>query len=362
MKRIPGFIPILSLTIAFLLVFSCKKDPNEDIKDVQLSVSFVRTDSMLLEAAKALHADTTRDPFEVYATYLSSERDFLFYWTAYDPFRMRPESIQGTSRDTAVVINLIPLLRDSAFFVLLDTIRQVIPYDFPIRERITPPLKRLKKNFPDVEIPEFRTHADGYLPGSDMRSVDQLISLPGYMSFGLHYFLGPNLKYYPPTLPQFVRDRFDTDYFEVIMVKEITDEFVPALDPKMQPTLLDRMVHAGIRQHFVQALLPQTPDSLCLYYTASQMKWADYYERKIYEELTPFLFKIESKYQQDFLSDKPFTTSLAQESAPRIAEYCGWKIVEAYLSKHPEVTLAQLVERTDYQEIFNQARYKPSGN
>ena len=249
--------------------------------------------------------------------------------------------------------------------MLLDTVRQVFPYDYPFAERITPPLKRLKKHIPDVQIPSFKTHLNGYIPQADMRMVDQIAFFPGrgeeagFFSFGLHYFLGPNLAFYPPQIPQFQRERFSEKYLEVLMAESIATGLLPELTPSQQPTLMDQMVRAGIKQYIMQELLPNTPDSLRLKYTESQMYFADFYEARIYKELMKDFFSTDFIAHRDYLTDKPYTTSLSQESAPRLGEYLGWKIVVNYMERNDEVTLAELIEMDDYEKIFRESRYKP---
>jgi hypothetical protein len=344
---------------ASLLFAGCASDPDADIRDVTIDFDFRRTDSLLLAASEALLRDTSLTYEQVYDAHLAAEQDFLFGWAAYNPLTMRMESVPDSVKRGLILQELMPILDDSAMVFLLDTLRQVFPYDYPLRDRLEKPLKRLKKNFPDIQIPAFRTHANGYVMGGDMGSVDQVVSAPGYISLGLHYFLGEKVPYYSPTLPQYIRRRFVPEMIEVAFVRTIAEEFIPPIPEATQPTLADKMIQAGIKEYFVQQLLPNTPDSLRLMYTARQMEWADYYEEKVYKELQPLMFSIDFKEHQQFLSDKPFTSTLSQESAPRLGAYCGWKMVQSFMEKNPDVTLAQLVERTDYQVIFQKSKYKP---
>ena len=134
---------------------------------------------------------------------------------------------------------------------------------------------------------------------------------------------------------------------------------VPQIEYNRQPQLIDFMVREGIKQYFVEKMLPHTPDSLRLYYTSEQMYWAEFYEEKNYGFLLDKLFTTDAKTKQDLLGDKPYTSSLSLESAPRIGEYTGWKIVQAYMKRHPEISLDELCSTQDYQKIFRDAKYKP---
>ncbi|MEZ4828845.1 MAG: hypothetical protein R3C61_21540 [Bacteroidia bacterium] len=339
-------------------LFSCNNDPDADVKDISLSLDFVRTDSLMFAASDAIVNGGETDFQKVYETYLRPEKAFFYQWTGIEEM-LRGRKISAEMSDTLIARNLGPLLADPHFFHLLDTVREVFPYDYPFEKEILPPLKRLIKYVPDVEIPAFRTHVNGYMPEGDLRSADQMVFLGNYFSFGLHYFLGPELKYYPPNIPQFQKKRFSPEYLNVMMVHEIAEGTVPPVDLTNQPTLLDQMIRLGIKQYFIHQLLPHTPDSLLLLYSSEQMRWADYYEARIYKELSESFYSIDFLVQRDFLTDKPYTTSLALESAPRLGEYLGWKIVSSYMEKKPGETLSDLIERKDYEAIFKAARYKP---
>ena len=242
---------------------------------------------------------------------------------------------------------------------LLDTVRQEFPYDYPIGERLTKPMKRLKRAFPEITLPAFRTHVSGYVPAQEMRQVDQIVPVPGYFSFGLHYLMGPDFPYYSPTLPGYIKRRFDPMYLEVMAFREIAEGMVAPLPRTHETTLLDDMIREGIKQYFVEQMLPHTPDSMRLLYTAEQMYWANYYEGRIYKTAIDRLFESNFELKQDYLSDKPYTTDLSMESAPRLGEYLGWRVVHSFVERNPDLSLADLCDRQDYETIFHQSKYRP---
>ncbi|MEZ4774131.1 MAG: hypothetical protein R3D00_13185 [Bacteroidia bacterium] len=352
--------PLITLGLLFSLVFfiSCESDPNADIADVELPLDFFRTDSLMLAASDALVNGGEKDYMKVYTSFLLPEKEFFYQWIGIDEM-LRGKPISSEMADTLIAQNIGPLLADPNIYHLLDTVRQVFPYDYDFFKKISPPLKRLVKYIPEVEIPAFRTHVNGYIPEGDLRTADQMVFLGKYFSFGLHYFLGPNLKYYPVNIPKYQKKRFSSEYLDVMMIHEIAEGMVDPVDLSGQPTLLDQMIREGIKQYFIHQLLPHTPDSLLLLYSEAQMKWANYYEARIYKELSASMYSTDFMVQRDFLTDKPYTTTLSLESAPRLGEFLGWKIVDAYMSKNPQETLGDLIERKDYDAIFKASRYKP---
>ena len=61
-----------------------------------------------------------------------------------------------------------------------------------------------------------------------------------------------------------------------------------------------------------------------------------------------------------FTVDGPFTSSLSKEAPPRIGYWVGRQIVKQYMEKNPNVTLEQLMNETNAQQILTKAKYKPN--
>ena len=335
----------------------CTSNPDEDIRDISLEIDFQRTDQMMQACALYLKENPGADYYATYDRFLKAEGDF-FYEMLGGLEMLRGRRLSEAEQDSLLANNLIPLLSDSIIQMLLDTVQRVFPADFPFEQRLEKPLKRLKKHFPDIELPAFRTHVNGFVAAGTINSVDQIVPLPAHFSFGLHYFLGRDFSY-PPNIPKYICNRFASEYLEVNMAHEVATGMVAPLPRDRQPNLIELMVYEGIKLYFVQQMLPHTPDSLRFYYTTSQMQWANRYEQNIYKELLPHFYSDDFKAQRDYLTEKPYTTQISPESAPRIGAFLGARIVENYMRRHPEVSLETLSEMTDYTSIFKAAKYKP---
>jgi len=330
----------------------------EQVPDVPLTLEVLRADSLMREASQMLVGAEQPDYRAAFQAHLAPERAFFAELIGLDQVA-RQQGLTPAQADSLLVSELGRVLADRNMLHLLDTIRLTFPYDYDFAARLTPPLKRLLYHFPDLTLPQFCTHVSGYVPAQEMRQVDQTLPTPNYFSLGLHYFMGPDFQYYAPTLPGFIKQRFDPAYLEVMTLWEIAEGIVAPTPPGQETMLLDEIVRVGIKQHFLRRMLPRTPDSMRLRYTSAQMEWANFYEERIYKELMDQLFQSDFQAKREYLSDKPYTTSLSPESAPRLGEYLGWKIVESYVARHEEVSLAALCAMTDYQEIFREAKYRP---
>ena len=339
-------------------IFSCGEIPDEDVADVPLAVAFHRTDSLMWAVAKALQEDPQQDRMTLYREFLQAENQFFYFLLGLDQVP-QARTLSTVQVDSLLSYELTNFLADSNMYFLLDSVRKVFPYEDDFMQSLAPPLKRLSINFSDIQYPDFRTHVTGYQPDADWGGADQILPMPEFFSFGLHYFMGKDWGFYPVNIPEYQKRRTEKDYLPVMMMREVAEGMIARIPASQQPKLVDKMVRAGIKQYFLHQMLPYTPDSLLLMYSSKQMDWAWYYEDRIYKELIPHLFDIDFKLQRDYLTDKPYTTQLSMESAPRIGEFCGWQIVQTYMQRNPDISLEQLCEMDDYEMIFRESRYKP---
>jgi hypothetical protein len=355
------------LTFAFflllipLLFFACRPDPDAGLRNISVDTRLVRADAMMYDCAKAIANDTAAEFMAIYQQYLQPERDYFYEFLGLEQLIQAQGggSVSEGRKDSLIAFEMLGFLSDSMVFLLLDSVQKRFPSDYPLEEMISLPLKRLKKHFPDIELPAFRTHVSGYHPEGFQQSIDQTVPTPNYFSFGLHYFMGQDFAFYPPPIPAYIRRRFAPEYIPVMMAKEIASGMVVTPPPDQAGRLLDKIIQAGIRQYFMDVLLPGTPDSMKMLYSAKQMEWAEYFEANILKDLTPDLYSTDFLKQRDYLSEKPYTTELSMESAPRLGVFTGWKIVAAFMKRHPEVSLEELVSRTDYESILRESKYRP---
>ncbi len=348
----------LATLFVLCLIMACGGEPKENLDEIELDLKLVRVDRQMLAAAQAMQEAPLAQHAEIFEQYLGEEKEFLAAFIGLPALaaemRLNPERA-----DSLLLQEFTQVLADSAMAALLDTVNAEFPANFPLVDRLTPPFKRLKLHFPDIEVPALRTHVSGYVPAQHMGQVDQIVPLPGYFSLGLHYFMGQSFPYYSPVLPEFIKRRFDPAYLEVMAMREVAEGMVAPLPRDHEATFLDQVVREGIKQYFMHQMLPRTPDSMLLLYTASQMDWANFYEARIYKSVIDQLFSSNFELKRDYLGDKPYTTTLSLESAPRLGEYLGYRIVQAYMERQDELSLAELCESQDYEKIFRESKYRP---
>ena len=60
-----------------------------------------------------------------------------------------------------------------------------------------------------------------------------------------------------------------------------------------------------------------------------------------------------------YTSEGPFTAAFSKAAPPRIGYWIGWQIVRQYMNNNPEVTMQQLMDNNDAQQLLAKSKYKP---
>lgn len=351
-----GRILIKNLTIysgiCLLLLAGCgggEADiPYEDV-EVRLKVHRLHDD--MYRATQDIRQNQA-DSLAVYREYFVQHRDFITDWMFYGN--------DSIATDSILTVMMYEFVNDPNGQQLLDTLHTAFEAQgFDPKNVLTEPMQRFKYYFPNKALPSFVTFVDGY-PQTAQQGIDQIFISPRYFGIGMHYFMGPEFKYYPPDLPKYIRRRCTVEHLPSLVVHKLADVMIPKPDLSTNPVLLDFIVHEGIKLYFVDKVLgPQVHDSLKIFYDATQIEWANAWEAKAYSDMVDQLYEINPDLMRRYVDDSPFTSQLNRKSAPRLGQFIGWKIVTAYMANNLDVQLDGLVRQTDYKAIFQQAKYRP---
>ncbi len=226
-------------------------------------------------------------------------------------------------------------------------------HDFDdISLKLTKAFKHYKYYFPDKKLPEVYTFISAF---NQSVVVDE-----GMIGIALDKYLGRNCVYYKQLgWDKYKIRRMEKSMIPVDLMRALAIMEFPYADSV--DNLLNQMVYEGKIQYFLDAMLPGVPDSLKFAYTEAQWEWADYNEEKMWAYLveSETLFSTDHMTIRKFIGDAPFTQVFHNNSCPRAGVFLGWKIVNKYMDKHPDISLKQLMENNDYQGILNSANYRP---
>lgn len=253
--------------------------------------------------------------------------------------------------DTILAEQLVKLINDKDVRKLNKEVQEVFGDFSDLEQDFETAFRYGKHYFPNFKVPQVKTMVTGL--GNDLFVSDSLIVI------GLDFFAGPSAPYRPINLPQYILNRYQKEYVIPSSIL-LLSSFFNATNKQDNSVLAD-MIYYGKAYYFTKKLLPCTPDSLIIGYTAQEMEdvennqgtiWAHFVENQLIYETSPF---VKSKY----LDERPKTPEIGNKAPGRIANYMGWKIVQQFMEENPEVSLKELMEIQDVQQIFSKSKFKP---
>jgi len=209
--------------------------------------------------------------------------------------------------------------------------------------------------FPEAEIPTFYT----VVPGIDY-NMPSVYAYNDDVFILLDMYLGANYKMYDQAgIPKYISERFESKYIA-------TDCFKKALvyrhlPEKTKLTLLDHIIEEGKKLYFTELMFPKVPARDIIAYNEAKYEWAVRYQKEVWNHMIGQnqLFSKNEKELLTYIFEAPFTTSFTNQSPGRIGAFMGWKIIQGFMENNPAVTLDQMMQMTNSQDILNKSKYKP---
>lgn len=265
-----------------------------------------------------------------------------------------PYFLDANLNDSTNILQLYKFVTDVQTRKLFEKTMEVFPDLSEIEITLSDAFSRYHYFFPNNSIPNIYTYV------SDMYYEQPVWIKDTVMVVALDVYLGKDFFLYPHLgLPQYKIRCMAPEYVATDILKAMYFEEVWP-NPK-QKTLLDRMIAGGKLLYYLDAVLPATPDSIKLCYTEKKLEWAEENEKQVWAFIVQneLLYATDFTTQSNLIQDGPFTTGFSNKSPSRLGAFIGWKIIRAYMAKHPETSLQELMNLNDTQLILQQSGYKP---
>jgi gliding motility-associated lipoprotein GldB len=213
--------------------------------------------------------------------------------------------------------------------------------------------KYYQYHFPKKELPTVYVYISGF--------NQSVVTAENIIGISLDKYLGRDCRYYKQlsTAPQYKilnmrKEKIVSDVAYAWASAEFGDK-------NEATNLIGNMIHQGKLMYFVDALLPDTPDSLKIGYTTKQFEFCINNEAEMWQYLVEKKMLFSNKRMDiiRYINDGPTTSGFPRESPARAGIWIGWQIVRQYMKKFPETTLKQLMKNNDYQQILNDSEYLP---
>lgn len=238
-------------------------------------------------------------------------------------------------------------------------INKMVELAFPdiafVEDDVKSVYQHLNYYFPD--IPVLPTYT--YVSGIDMSSGPVMIA-DNYVMISLDYYLGSKKLIYDYVgMPRFMsvrcrpgsirRDLAQALYFNYLHQNILSKD------------VLSEMIERGKMYYFIEAMTPSVADSVLLGYSAEQMKWVGDNEGQVWASVigNKMLYSNNLEIKRLLFNEGPFTAAFSEEAPARLGDFLGLQIVRSFMSSN-DVTLTNLLNIIDEQEIFQMSQYKPS--
>jgi hypothetical protein len=222
-----------------------------------------------------------------------------------------------------------------------------------LKEQFRNAFANMKFYYPGFEVPRIQTTISGL--ERDLFVSDSLIIV------GLDYFMGPGRKYELTDVYDYIKRRYHKDFIvpSVTLLYGISGA-INKYDPADR-SMLAEMITYGKAYHFAKLMNPCVPDSVIIGYSKDEMEGSREYESLIWSRLVEdqVLFSTSNQDKQKYIAERPKTLEVGERCPGRIGQWIGWRIVEMYHRKNPDVALSTVMEMTDARKLFENSGYKP---
>lgn len=268
------------------------------------------------------------------------------------PFARNFLRLDEYPNDSVVANQLYSLIKNPSLDTVYQESQQVFGEMESIREDFETAFKYIKYYYPDFEAPPVYTIVTGF--GNDLFVSDEMIVI------GLDYFLGEQAAYRPAQIPNYILRRYTPAHVVPTCMLLLSQQY-NVIDQDDQTMLAD-MIFYGKSYYFTDFVLPETPDSLLIGYTAEEMEGVQANERIIWEHFlkNELLYESNHMVKKKYLEERPNTLEIGNKAPGRIATWVGWQIVKDYMRRKEDVTLPELMANPNARQILEEAKYKGS--
>jgi hypothetical protein len=330
---------LLAAVLLILLAAGCTKDEQDECvfkpetsgNKVTITLEQLQDSVVNIKSKDELVALFTRQPLI---------RDYMFRRTEYPG-------------DSVFLDELYSRFNNPHFDTLLLETNRVFGDGAALKAEFEAAFSNVKYYYPDFTPPRIQTIITGL--DTDMFVTDSLIIV------SLDFYLGRGAKYRPKNVYNYILRKYDPDDIvpSAMLIYGIDGRFNKT--EMNDKTVLADMVAYGKAFYFAKHMLPCTPDSTLIWYTPDEIKgsranedliWARFIESNV-------LFATSHVVKKDYLGERPVTIQVGEKCPGRIGQWVGWRIVNKYMESHPDITLPQLMNSANAQQLFKESHYKP---
>jgi|WetSurMetagenome_2_1015567.scaffolds.fasta_scaffold178904_1 gliding motility-associated lipoprotein GldB len=332
---------ILILCILFLTVIfvSCKKNRLDiNVPDLKVTPEIVRFEEKLFSIT----------PGELKTNVVKLRETYPEFFDLYTNEMIRI----GNYDDSLFFGELNRFVTDT----MIQNVKKLVEKEFSDFSKSEKDLKKAfryyKYYFPEKPVPKIYTCISGF--------NQSIVIAENLVGISLDKYLGSDCPYYEMLgMAKYLRQKMEINRLPVdAMYGLATADFGKINN---ESNLLSFMIYEGKLLYFIDAMFPKMNDTLKIGYTAQQLGWCKKNEAQMWMNLieNKRLYATGRMDIKRMIDESPYTNGFPVESPGRTGIWLGWQIVRKYMTKHPEVTLPELMKMDDSQKILNDSKYYP---
>lgn len=259
----------------------------------------------------------------------------------------------GTVKDDTISQRLQKFYSDSTLLRLMKDVEAKYPNLNEVEKELGKGFRKLKKEVPDTKVPFIYSQVSAF--NESIVLVDTLLGI------SLDKYMGEDYPLYK---------RFYYDYQCRTMRPEriVPDCFVFYLLSRYGmiyhegTCLIDLMMHSGKINYVVQTLLGHDDIGETMGYSKEENEWCKENEKVIWDYIcaNDHLHARDPMVIRYYMKPAPAVEMLGVQAPAMIGTWVGARIIAAYMKKHKDMKLKDLLEMTDYREMLSESNYQAS--
>jgi len=219
--------------------------------------------------------------------------------------------------------------------------------------RLSDALSHLKYYLPNIILPQnIYCHFSGF--------NSKILIDSTYLSVSIEHYLGSNCRFYPwLEIPLYARRNKNPENISIDVTKALIYANYP--DQSETDNVLSAMIYQGKILYITSLCLPDEPINIIMGLTPDELHWCEKAEAQMWGFMAEqkLLYSTNPLDKNKLVNETPFTTFFGDKSPGRAALYCALNIVNSYVEQHPGITMEQLLNLSDAQQLLVDAHYRP---
>ncbi len=247
--------------------------------------------------------------------------------------------------------SITKFLSDSTFSNVNNKVSETFKDVSAIEKTISESYQGIHYFFPQIKLPQLYFFVSGF--------NQSMVVHPDFIGVGLDMYLGSDFPLYKEIAYDYLTYNMRPESIPVDVISAIL--FSNFKIDIREDRLLDNMLYRGKIMYILAAIMPQVEPYDLMGYTKFQWEWSRKYEQAVWNTILDKgdIYSTDNLLIRKYLNEAPFTTPISQESPGRLGTWIAWQIVNSYMDKNQQITLADLLKDNNYQKMLDNSGYKP---